>query len=282
MAKPPSSIGRKSGWTSRWLTDELTALSRSGQWDAAIATFASLRQANLVESNVYHYTTIINGCGKAGKWEAAFATLSHMVAQDVKPNVYSYTALMNACAQAKVGKADLALRTFAHMRRSDVPPNVRTVTALIAACAKQGQWQKCLAILDSCDELLIAPNVMTFTAAIDGCRRMGQWESAVQLLAQRMRNAADVRPNHVTYNAVLASCVPSQQWVQALHVVAAMRSDGFLPVGFTQATLLAIVGEHRPDLHEAVESMVVEQPSWHEGRRIPRSSGDGSNNNNNN
>ncbi|KEG12824.1 hypothetical protein DQ04_01401080 [Trypanosoma grayi] len=228
------SQARVAGWASRWLTDELVALSKAGNWEGAMATLTQLQQANIVQSNVFHYTTVIGACGRAGKWEAAMSVFTHMTKNDVKPNVYTYTALINACATAQ--KPDVALRMYAHMRIAEVPPNVRTMTALVTACARVGQWERAVKILRECEELCIAPNVFTYTAAMDGCRRAGAWQPAVELLKE-MRNPANVRPNEITYNTVLGACVEAAACEAAQKVYAAMVSDGYVPVTYTKTLL---------------------------------------------
>lgn len=271
MSRPP---GRLSGWASRWLTDELASLAQAGQWDTAIATFTSMTNSAVsaapeptqhqpvVNSNVYHYTTIISGCGRAMQWEAALSTFSHMQRSGVEANVYTYTTLIDACAV--VDKCDLAFRVFAHMRRhAAAPPNVKTMTSLVKACARQGQWERAMAVLDSCDELLIAPNVLTYTSAIDACKRAGKWEEACALLL-RMSDAHQVRPNHITYNAAIASCVPANAWIAGLHVFAKMRSEGFAPVEYTRSNLLLLLSGSGHSCDDVVAMKVFRNSRRHD------------------
>ncbi|RHW68967.1 pentatricopeptide repeat domain containing protein [Trypanosoma brucei equiperdum] len=253
------SQARVAGWASRWLTDELVALSKAGNWEAAISTFLQLQQANIVQSNVFHYTTVISACGRAGKWEAAMSIFDQMTKNEVKPNVYTYTAVINACASAE--KADVALRMFAHMRLADVPPNVQTMTALVNACARSGEWERAIKILRDCEELFVAPNVFTYTAAMDGCRRGGVWKPAVDLLNE-MRDPARVRPNEVTYNTVINACAVASELNAALQVYATMVSDGYTPVNFTKTLLMQLF--RNTALSGLADELKVRKTTWRE------------------
>ncbi|KPA81547.1 putative mitochondrial hypothetical protein [Leptomonas pyrrhocoris] len=229
------SQARVARFTSRWLTDELNNFARSGNWEGALQTFEQLQQSSLVHRNVYHYTTVLKACSRAGQMDAAMTVFRQMKANQVKPNVYTYTTLLNGCAVAK--KIDLALRLFAEMRLAEVPPNVRTMTALVTACARCGKWEKAFRVLDQCEELLIAPNVLTYTAAMDGCRRAGVCAPAIALLESKMTDPSQVRPNEVTYNTLLGACTAAKDYEAAQRVFARMVADGYEPIEYTRGLL---------------------------------------------
>ncbi|EPY40334.1 hypothetical protein AGDE_03594 [Angomonas deanei] len=226
---------KAAAWTAKWLTQELKTFAKAGNWEGALSTFRQLEQATVVNRNVFHYTTVISACCRAGQLKAATQLLQEMKSNNVKPNVYTYTALINGCAKEE--NVDRALRIFAEMRLADVPPNVRTMTALITVCSRAGRWEKSFQVLKQCDEMLIAPNVLTYTAAMDGCRRAGVCKPAVELLEKEMRSPLKVRPNHVTYNTVLGACAAAKDMDALLRVYAQMVSDGYQPVAYTKEVL---------------------------------------------
>lgn len=232
------SQARVARFTARWLTDELNSFARSGNWEGALQTFEHLQQSSLVHRNVYHYTTVLKACSRAGQMDVAMTVFRQMKTNQVKPNVYTYTTLLNGCATAQ--KLDLALRLFAEMRLAEVPPNVRTMTALVTACSRCGQWEKAFQVLDQCEELLIAPNVLTYTAAMDGCRRAGVCAPAIALLENKMCDPNQVRPNEVTYNTVLGACAAAKDYEAAQRVFARMVADGYEPIEYTRELLTAV------------------------------------------
>ncbi|KAK7200564.1 PPR repeat/Pentatricopeptide repeat domain/PPR repeat family [Novymonas esmeraldas] len=232
------SQARVARFTSRWLTEELNGLAQSGHWEAALETFGQMEQSSLVRRNVFHYTTVIKACTRAGQMDAAMTLFRQMKASHITPNVYTYTTLINGCASTQ--RLDMALRIFAEMRLAEVPPNVKTMTALIATCSRCGEWKKAFQVLDQCEELFIAPNVFTYTAAMDGCRRAGVCEPAVALLEARMTNPNQVRPNEVTYNTVLGACTAAGDSNAAQRVYARMVADGYEPVEYTKDLLTQV------------------------------------------
>ncbi|CAJ1038403.1 Pentacotripeptide-repeat region of PRORP/PPR repeat/Pentatricopeptide repeat domain [Leishmania shawi] len=225
--------------TSRWLTDELNSFARFGNWEGALQTFEQMQQSNLVRRNVFHYTTVLTACTRAGQMDAAMTVFRQMKVNQVTPNVYTYTTLINGCANAK--NLDLALRIFAEMRLVEVPPNVKTMTALISVCSRCGQWKKGFQVLDQCEELFIAPNALTYTAAMDGCRRACVCTPAVALLERRMTDPSQVRPNEVTYNTVLGACAAAKDHMAALRVYARMVADGYEPIEYTRELLTEVL-----------------------------------------
>jgi pentatricopeptide repeat domain-containing protein 1 len=221
-------------WTTRWLTDELSSLAKNGSWESALSTFMSVGMSNLVQPNTYHYTAVISGCGRAGKWEQSLGIFSMMRQNKVEANQYTFSALIHSCSEG--GKPDYALRAYALMQTSGVPANLHTLTAVVGACAKAGYWEKAISVVTAAEEFLVAPNVMTYTAAMDGCRRAGRWVEAMKLLGV-MNRTVDVYPNDITWNTLLNTCGVAHAWAPALHVFAAMKSAGFRAVPFTQECL---------------------------------------------
>ncbi|KPI88990.1 hypothetical protein ABL78_1874 [Leptomonas seymouri] len=254
------SQARVARFTSRWLTDELNSFARSGNWEGALHTFEHLQQSSLVHRNVYHYTTVLKACTRAGQMEVAMTVLRQMKANQVKPNVYTYTTLLNGCATAK--KLDLALRLFAEMRLAEIPPNVHTMTALITACSRCGRWEKAFQVLDQCEELLIAPNVLTYTAAMDGCRRAGVCAPAVALLESKMSDPSQVRPNEVTYNTVLGACTAAKDYAAAQRVFARMVADGYEPIPYTRDLLTEVFSGTALDGLAENMPVRVKPPKW--------------------
>jgi pentatricopeptide repeat protein len=193
-----------------------------------------------VQSNVFHYTTVVSGCARAGKWEAALATFSHMHRARVEPNVHTYTSVIHACTAGK--RLDLAMRAYALMESSGVVANVHATTALVAACAKVGEWQRALDVLAEAERApLHDPNVFTYTSAMDACRRAGQATAAVQVL-RRMQERG-VRANTVTFNTALNACAATRDWQLALTVLQMMKEAGVRPIPFTKVCVAeAFVG----------------------------------------
>lgn len=254
MATGALSTGRMAGWASRWLTDELTALAKQGQWKAALKTLESIQESSIVTRNVFHYTTVISACGKAKQCDAALKTFQLMLKNGVQPNVFTYTALISACSA--VAKADLALSIFAKMKQDDIVPNIRTLSALTTACARAGMWQKCVALVEGAESMLLVPNVFTFSSAIDGCRRCGKWEECIKLL-DLMQEKYGVEPNDVVFNNVIHACGSAQQKEPAQQIFARMRAAGYVPVSFTKASLeMAFEGS---ELKGVVASMEIQE-----------------------
>eukprot|EP00796_Vickermania_ingenoplastis_P011026 gene11026-7662_t len=231
---PPKRI---TNFASRWLTDELKGYARTGNWESALATVEQIKQSALVELNVFHYSTAIAACSRAGQLEPAMNLFREMKSRNVSPNVYTYTSLITSCGTA--GDVDMALRLFAEMRLAKVMPNVQTVTALITACSRAGQWERSVRILQSAARTLdVAPNVRTYTAAIEGCRRAGVCEPAMKLL-EEMNDPNDVLPNEVTFNTALGCCVTTKNTEAAQRIYARMVASGYTPMPYTRDLLCA-------------------------------------------
>jgi pentatricopeptide repeat domain-containing protein 1 len=236
MSRLPSD--RIAGWSSRWLTDELTSLARSGNWDAALETFVNVSAGGgnaMVSTNVYHYTTLISACARGGHWQPALDTFRHMRERGVAPNVKTYTSVIHACGAAT--RSDLASRAFALMASSGVHPNVHATTALVTAFSRSGAWDKAIAVVvDSEDDLASNPNVFTYTAAMDGCRRASQSGMAVAVL-QRMLERG-VEPNAVTLNTAIAACATTGKWDEAALAFTHMRGRGMKATEYTRGNLV--------------------------------------------
>ncbi|CCW63865.1 unnamed protein product [Phytomonas sp. EM1] len=228
------SPARVAGLASRCLTNELQGLARAGDWEGALAAFRRIEPSTAIRENVFHYTTVLHACGRAGRLREAFEVFDQMKARRVRPNVFTYTVLIDACGRA--GKVEEAFCLFAEMRLRGEAPNVKTLTALAAACARVGRWEKAMAVLRAAEGFAIAPNVLTYTAVMEGCRRAGVCAPALALLA-RMRDPQNVRPNPVTYNTALGACVAAKDAHAARRVYARMVADGYKPLPYTRDLL---------------------------------------------
>lgn len=229
---------RLAGTTTRWLTDELTALGRQGSWVSAVQTYNSLAMEPAVaKSAVFHLTTVISACAKGGHWDAAARTFSFMQRSGMEPNVFTYTSLITACGNA--GRTDLACRAYALMQQRQVRATVPVTTAMIAMWARARDWPRALALLydaEHDDEPKNSPNVKSYTAAIDGCRRAARWDAAIRLLVH-MEHQRAVTANDVTYNNVLNACGEAGNWQAAISVATQMRSAGYVLVPFSMQCL---------------------------------------------
>lgn len=206
-----------------------------GNWQSAISILGQIKQSELVQLNVFHYSTAITACSVAGQLQPALDLLKEMKGRKIAPNVYTFTSLITACA--KTGNVEQALQLFAEMRLVNVPPNVKTITALITACARAGEWQRAIRILNSSARTMeIAPNVRTYTAAIEACRRAGACEPALELL-KSMNNPLYTVPNEVTYHTALGCCVKSQNVSAAQRIFARMVASGFTPLPYAKELL---------------------------------------------
>ena len=211
-------------WSQRWLTEELNHLARNRGWEEAIETFCSSTKNGFVQPNVYHYTTLLSACVKAGHWQKALAFHTEQILKGVNDNERSYAVALEACRAGK--RPDLALRLFYTAKVCGKPElNAYCFTAIMSSLAEKQDWETALSILNDIDTPRACLNVFVYTAAIHACSRGNQWKAAMSVFrSMRMKK---IEPTTVCFGAIVQCCVNSLHVEKALHVVAHMVARGF-------------------------------------------------------
>ena len=194
------------------------------------------------QARVYHYTTIISACGKAGQWEAALQAFTHMHHARVAPNIRTYCSVLHSCTRGE--KLDLALRAWAMMESDGVVANVFATTAMVSAFSRAGRWDDAIRMTIDAETSPFPnqePNIFTYTAAMDGCRRAARADMAVALLT-RMRERG-LRANTVSVATALHACAVARDWQCALRALDHMKADGVMLVPFARTCALDAIAD---------------------------------------
>eukprot|EP00804_Cyclotella_cryptica_P013991 CCRYP_002474-RF/>CCRYP_002474-RF protein AED:0.13 eAED:0.13 QI:1291/0.83/0.71/1/0.16/0.14/7/0/283 len=124
-----------------------------------------------VKRDVFTYSSAINTCGAAGRWEEAVDLIRAMKEEDggrdTRPNKVTYTSAIVACGNS--GQWDAAFDLFNEMKREGLRPDLVAYNALIAAGMNGNKPDE---VFDLWIELCqpnkenISPDIVTLTEVI--------------------------------------------------------------------------------------------------------------------
>lgn len=183
--------------------------------------------------SAFHYSTVLNACGRAHDWPVAVQLVAAMARQEVQTDTVVYNSAINACARAK--RWVEALRFLEMLRGCELLPDTLTFNCLITAC---DQWQLGLELVGTMRGLRVRPDLVTYNAAMRGCQGAKQWLWALQLMND-MSQARLVK-DEITYTTALSGL--DQQWELAMALLQELQGTAVQADCQVYTALVSICG----------------------------------------
>eukprot|EP00439_Symbiodinium_sp_Y106_P041879 s676_g5.t1 len=199
------------------LTVGITTCSGAGDWERALALFASMPKHGISPDTI-SFSAALSACEKGRQWQMALALFESMQRQEIAPNVITFSAVISACEKGM--QWPVALHLFHALPQAQVAPNIISYSAAISSCEKGHQWQFAVSLLRSMPRVKIRPTVVSYSAAMSSCEKGGQWELAMQLF-HTMSNS-HIHPDVIACSAAIRACERAEQWVLALKLLSIM------------------------------------------------------------
>lgn len=184
----------------------LMACARSGGREGGMDVRQVLDEMEEGDRSAFTYSLVIEGLGKAGRWEEATKVLHEMKRKGVWPSVGCYSSAINALGKA--GRAREALELLEEMkeevgegeREGGVRPNAVVYTAAIDACARKGMVEEAVGLLREMEGGreggALPPNPVAYGCAINACARAREGRKAVRLLREMQEKGLEVTEVH--------------------------------------------------------------------------------------
>ncbi|CAI5492019.1 unnamed protein product [Closterium sp. Naga37s-1] len=152
-------------------TAMMSALSRAGRFNDAIALFHSMRADAGVAPSIVTFNVVLAAYArKRGCFHHMASLLQEIRTVGLTPDEYTYNTMISACADA------IANEDF-----GDVPwlkPTRVTYNALLDVYGKAGHVALAHSVLESMLEAGVRPNLVTYNEMISACARKGLWREA--------------------------------------------------------------------------------------------------------
>eukprot|EP00438_Fugacium_kawagutii_P015330 Skav233071 [mRNA] locus=scaffold1468:200815:206654:- [translate_table: standard] len=161
----------------------------------------------------FHYSTVINACGRAGDWPRAVQLSVARGARAVRPDTIVYNSAISACA----GSWPQALQLLEMLTgdRCELSPDTLTFNCLITACSEK--WQLGLQLIRQAVHGHATPDAVTYNAAMRGCQGAKEWRWALKLMEEM--SEARLAKDQITYTTALSGWEMDgleRQWELAL------------------------------------------------------------------
>lgn len=157
----------------------------SDQLDDAFALVTPLKEQGL-KPNVELFTSLVVGCVRAGDPTRAWATFDHMRVWHCEPDFVMFTEMMNVCGMT--GETERALDLFAEMKDLDIYPTEVTFTALLSSFKNRPDlFREGLAILNEMKHVGFKPDILTWKAVLDMISGGGDKATAELVFDEAMR-----------------------------------------------------------------------------------------------
>ncbi|CAI5515926.1 unnamed protein product [Closterium sp. Naga37s-1] len=161
-------------------TAMMSALSRAGRFNDAIALFHSMRADAGVAPSIVTFNVVLAAYArKRGCFHHMASLLQEIRTVGLTPDEYTYNTMISACADA------IANEDF-----GDVPwlkPTRVTYNALLDVYGKAGHVALAHSVLESMLEAGVRPNLVTYNEMISACARKGLWREARGIVESMLR-----------------------------------------------------------------------------------------------
>ncbi|KAI5432129.1 hypothetical protein KIW84_036034 [Lathyrus oleraceus] len=149
----------------------LHCLDEMGEASEVVARFEKLKQSGVFLDGVA-YNIVFDALCKLGKVDDAIKMREDIIDLDIK----HYTTLINGyCLQ---GKPVEALSLFKEMEEKDLKTDVVTYNVLVSGLFKNGRACEAIDLLEYMDSKSVKPNSLTHKAIIEGLCSVGKIEEA--------------------------------------------------------------------------------------------------------
>ncbi|CAI5460690.1 unnamed protein product [Closterium sp. Yama58-4] len=181
-------------------TAMMSALSRAGRFNDAIALFHSMRADAGVAPSIVTFNVVLAAYArKRGCFHHMAALLQEIRTVGLTPDEYTYNTMISACADAianeEAGDAPCvapayiqeAERIFSEMRAAGLKPTRVTYNALLDVYGKAGHVALAHSVLESMLAAGVRPNLVTYNEMISACARKGLWREARGIVESMLR-----------------------------------------------------------------------------------------------
>lgn len=179
--------------------DILSALSRAGDHDSAVALFRAL-EPNGIAPDAHSFATAVQCLCRKGSPDEAKEALDQMLARGFRPTVAIFSAVVGCLC--KRGRVTRAMEVFDAMRAVGCEPTIRTYNSLVGGLCYVGRLEEALDLLNMLkDSPKQTPDIYTFTIVLDGFCKVGRTEEATAIFQDAV--GMGLSPTIFTYNALL-------------------------------------------------------------------------------
>lgn len=154
----------------------------AGNLDRALQLFRDMRGADKCLADEAIYNSLIGGCAKDIRPDAALELLHDMRTSTVAPSNYIlsvFVKLMGRCR--RLDEASTILEDVS--QEYNLKINIQVHTCMIQGLLHNGQAGKALALYDKIiSDGEVVPDAMTYTVLVRGCLRLGLTDKATELV----------------------------------------------------------------------------------------------------
>ena len=180
----------------------IRCLGVQGKLSEARAAFDQIEAMDL-RANANVYSSLLDGCSRAGDIDAAEAVLKWTQRDGMALNAPIYTALMGAYANARC-HPDEVYAVLKRMRAAGVTEDAPSWTCVVQAYLKHRMPNEAWDVFDEMRLEGIDPDAVTFTAMMHACALSDKLEEAQGLWMDMHINR--VQPLLSTHNAFINAC----------------------------------------------------------------------------
>ncbi|MCO5555572.1 hypothetical protein L7F22_009117 [Adiantum nelumboides] len=203
----------------------LSALSKHGRYDEALAVFQEMSRMKIQPDGVT-FCIMLNLAHKSGsKVELLWQIFVDMENQNVFAGHEVFGVLIKAFCQE--GRRDEALRLLSMMEERGLIPNIIIYNTLIGAFGKVGMLEEAEGLLFEMKGKGISMTVVTYNILIDSYASLQKFEVAEGILQGMLEKGP--QPNVVSFTALIAAYGRNFLSEKAASVFLRMRKHGIFP-----------------------------------------------------
>ncbi|PNX93950.1 pentatricopeptide repeat-containing protein at3g53170-like protein [Trifolium pratense] len=146
--------------------------------------------------NSVTYNSIIDGYGKAGRFEQMENSLTDMIEnENCQPDVFTLNSLIGSYGNG--GKIDKMEQWYDEFQLMGIKPDIKTFNMIIKSYGKAGMYDKMKTVVDFMEQRFFTPTIVTYNTVIEAYGKAGQIKEMDQHF-KKMKHVG-MKPNSVTF-----------------------------------------------------------------------------------
>ncbi|DBA92143.1 TPA: hypothetical protein ACH3X1_015865 [Trebouxia sp. C0004] len=233
---------------------------QNNELQAALEILQEMKEADNITPNEVTYSTLIDGCVRAGVIDTGKELLSEMVAGGVKPNAVTYNTLIRAYAMDDKE----AFGMLNEMGKAGVMPTVDTFNTLMDACIRRVDPPAVLRLFRRMVQSGYSPDAVSYTTLITALSWLGRSAEALEAFKE-LDASPSAQVDLYAYNAVISALSVAGRMTDArsyLQQAAQLAQDQAAPAP-VEAFGAIIKGYAR--LNQAEAALDVMRDFWQQG-----------------
>jgi len=218
----------------------LKGYCQEGDVDKSLELLQEMRETTDFKLDEMMYNSLLDGCGKYGRWERAKAILEEMLEAGMKPSNYTLCMMVKVGRRSTFSTDEVFTLAEESTCNHSIKPNVFFYNSLIQLCAERREWPRAFVVFSRLMNDGLRPDTRTYTVLLKSLSNAGFHEMSdavlraalgmsgaeTSLLASAKGDVVRLRPDMQLPKPLIADVVDGMNAPLAAQLLEDMKAAG--------------------------------------------------------